>query len=298
MGLLCEVSIDNFVGSIESETPELGIHINYAPAFRVFRQVFLQTARTLVPVDTGNLLMSIAAYGSADGVTCEADCEYAQYVEYGTYKMEAQPYFEPALMEAGEITEELMTNIYEDAVAREEEILAMMEENPATEIPSSVGASEITMMVISSLLNDVGESDSYSASPGLGYARDIGESIGNYAMISAWEGGASWMGGTLAGCAAGGLAFLALAPIFEGMTLETKHKPGKGEIWVRGFSENVGSYAMASAWESGASWMGGTAIGCVAAAAVFLLLAPIIGAMFDEDTINYGCNFEFEVEIT
>jgi HK97 gp10 family phage protein len=57
-------------------------------------------ARSLVPVDTGNLKNSItvAAYGT-DGPYAEVGPEavYGGYVEHGTVNMAAQPYLAPAL---------------------------------------------------------------------------------------------------------------------------------------------------------------------------------------------------------
>lgn len=54
-------------------------------------------ARAECPVDTGELRRSI--HGQVDGLTGEVGTnkEYAGYVEFGTYKMAAQPYLIPAL---------------------------------------------------------------------------------------------------------------------------------------------------------------------------------------------------------
>ena len=54
-------------------------------------------ARSLAPVDTGNLRRSIHA--QTEGLRCEvgAGAHYAMYVCLGTYKMKAQPYMMPAL---------------------------------------------------------------------------------------------------------------------------------------------------------------------------------------------------------
>lgn len=57
-------------------------------------------AKVLAPVDTGNLMNSIAADKVADlrwRVT--ANAEYAIYVELGTRHMDPQAYLEPALKE-------------------------------------------------------------------------------------------------------------------------------------------------------------------------------------------------------
>ena len=52
------------------------------------------------PVDTGFLRDSIAlTESSAEQMTIEAGAEYAPYVEFGTYKMEAEPFFYPVVQE-------------------------------------------------------------------------------------------------------------------------------------------------------------------------------------------------------
>lgn len=73
----------------------------YAPDYslgnQIFADSFVSRAQSLVPVDTGFLMSSIDAYADDYGIECYAKADYAEYVEYGTYKMDAQPYFEPAL---------------------------------------------------------------------------------------------------------------------------------------------------------------------------------------------------------
>ena len=54
-------------------------------------------ARGLCPVDTGELQKSITSEVSGTTGTVGTNKEYAMYVEFGTYKMEAQPYLVPAL---------------------------------------------------------------------------------------------------------------------------------------------------------------------------------------------------------
>lgn len=104
---------------------------------KVFVQTFIEKAQDLVPVDTGRLLRSIDASIIMDGceptITCIADTEYAEYVEFGTYKQRAQPYFIPALMaafeaaipiwEAEDEIEEVMNEILEPIVVEAPGIL-------------------------------------------------------------------------------------------------------------------------------------------------------------------------------
>ena len=51
-------------------------------------------------VDTGRLRSSIGASQSGDGAVAYAEENYAVYVEFGTYKMAAQPFLMPALSAA------------------------------------------------------------------------------------------------------------------------------------------------------------------------------------------------------
>jgi HK97 gp10 family phage protein len=54
------------------------------------------------PVDTGFLRSTVFVKEEGDDVLIGFDAPYASYVEFGTYKMEAQPYLRPALDEAGD----------------------------------------------------------------------------------------------------------------------------------------------------------------------------------------------------
>jgi len=55
-------------------------------------------AKVYAPVDTGNLMNSIAADKVRDMTwRVTASAEYAIYVEIGTRRMDADPYLEPAL---------------------------------------------------------------------------------------------------------------------------------------------------------------------------------------------------------
>jgi len=73
-------------------------------------------AQGIVPVRTGNLLASIFAdYDDDDlAITLGATAEYASFVEYGTIKMRAQPFLEPAAA----IGQEEMNARIEEAVVQ------------------------------------------------------------------------------------------------------------------------------------------------------------------------------------
>lgn len=48
-------------------------------------------------VDTGNLRNSVAYKVESKTMAVGTNVEYAPYIEYGTYKMKARPYLEPAI---------------------------------------------------------------------------------------------------------------------------------------------------------------------------------------------------------
>ena len=85
------------VGYPEMEDAADPVEVDYSEALQHMVSTFMEIATNLVPVDTGYLRSSIHA--NTEGLAAEffADAEYAQYVEYGTWKMSAQPYFKPAL---------------------------------------------------------------------------------------------------------------------------------------------------------------------------------------------------------
>lgn len=61
-------------------------------------EVIKNEARVLVPVDTGFLRDSIDLTEAGDNsVELVAEADYAEDVEFGTTKMQAQPYFRPAI---------------------------------------------------------------------------------------------------------------------------------------------------------------------------------------------------------
>jgi HK97 gp10 family phage protein len=60
-------------------------------------QIVTEEMKGLCPVDTGALQESIDYLVSGTDLTFEATEPYAGFVEYGTSKMAAQPYFNPPL---------------------------------------------------------------------------------------------------------------------------------------------------------------------------------------------------------
>lgn len=106
---------------LSNDTPvTVSVDVDYSQAFADFAQVFHDTATDLVPVRTGYLQSSIWSQSDDSSVTAAADAEYAQYVQYGTYKMAQQPYFRPALEQAWASTQ----GEFEEAVAAAQQQLA------------------------------------------------------------------------------------------------------------------------------------------------------------------------------
>ena len=62
--------------------------------------VIAEQAEQNCPVDTGYLRSTIFVREAGDDVEIGFEAPYASYVEFGTYKMAAQPYLRPALDEA------------------------------------------------------------------------------------------------------------------------------------------------------------------------------------------------------
>lgn len=123
MGLRC--TVDPVIDlNYPSVTPTLGLYIEYGDGCDAFLDTFFDIAYDLCPVDTGELISSID--GSTDGEKVEvyADADYAQYVEYGTSKMEAQPYFRPALAGALRTAIQDWQEAVDEAMEEESQILA------------------------------------------------------------------------------------------------------------------------------------------------------------------------------
>lgn len=84
-----EISYDDIT------VPIISLNTSNAPI--AFREAFMSSIETLCPVRTGYLRSTCHCDISGNNIECYADAEYAQYVEYGTTRMVAQPYFEPSI---------------------------------------------------------------------------------------------------------------------------------------------------------------------------------------------------------
>ena len=99
MGLRAHIDLHDW--DFPDETPILGIPIEYSGVGELFGTIAQQLAQSVCPVDTGYLQSSINGSGGDTEGEVIAGAEYAQYVEYGTWKMQAQPYFTDAVEQSG-----------------------------------------------------------------------------------------------------------------------------------------------------------------------------------------------------
>lgn len=105
---------------------EVTVQVDYSDAFAAFADAFYSYAVDLVPVDTGYLQSTISASSDDWSITAEASAHYAQYVEFGTWKMAAQPYFIPALEYAWGETADAFQQAVQDAMDEAEARLDAM----------------------------------------------------------------------------------------------------------------------------------------------------------------------------
>lgn len=121
MGLICSLDDPAGLWGLPTQTPELFIPVDYSPIAETFGATVAEMARSQCPVDTGNLQASI----SASGGTITVGAEYAQYVEYGTWKSPAQPFLTPAVQAGAMMAYQQAQQIYQQAVQIESMIIRM-----------------------------------------------------------------------------------------------------------------------------------------------------------------------------
>ena len=121
MGLLFNMSVQD-LGYIQA-TQDIVLYPNYAEGCRIFCDTFLAEARARCPVRTGYLRSTISASSTASSITCMVGADYAQYVEYGTSRQSAQPYFEPALQIALETAQEYWDRAENEVIMKQRELV-------------------------------------------------------------------------------------------------------------------------------------------------------------------------------
>ena len=87
MGLYARVDLEDL--GFYPFTLKGEIEVNYSRGFEVFEEVFSDIISGLCPVRTGNLIESINCDWGDMEIYAETLCDYAEYVEYGTWCMEA-----------------------------------------------------------------------------------------------------------------------------------------------------------------------------------------------------------------
>ena len=137
MGLFAEFDVISDFGYLDM-TEEYCIIPDYSEGCQVFVDSFIKYSRQMVPVLTGYLRSTLTANCSDTSCSAETDCDYAQYVEYGTSYMGAQPYFEPAL-EMALLEAEPFWNQAEQDALMEEQMLAAEEEMMQQAMMQSAG---------------------------------------------------------------------------------------------------------------------------------------------------------------
>lgn len=115
MGLYAELNIYRDWGFPEKTSWGGGILINYSEVIAQYAELMYQSMINKVPVRTGNLRHSLRWRSTNSGFVIETECEYAEYVEYGTCYMDAQPYFESSIEEYAEDLFEALKPIYNQA---------------------------------------------------------------------------------------------------------------------------------------------------------------------------------------
>lgn len=83
--------------------------------------VIAEQAESNCPVDTGYLRSTVFVREAGNDVEIGFEAHYASYVEFGTYKMAAQPYLRPALDEA---QDEALKAIFDAVSARIKDAVA------------------------------------------------------------------------------------------------------------------------------------------------------------------------------
>ena len=152
MGLRANINAMDQGFPMTADVGNISVPVDYSEAAEAFKAMFLDVARQLVPVRTGYLKSTIAAEigeASIGEVTAEASAEYAQYVEFGTYRQMAQPYFIPAIEAALEEWGLAAQKAYEEAL---EEAQAAYEAEQAQQQSQEAGGAPVGAPVGGGLL--------------------------------------------------------------------------------------------------------------------------------------------------
>ena len=227
MGLYWECDVIEDLGYPEYEIGPNGdaVYYDYSAGCEMFCAMFLANVMDTCPVDTGYLLYSIKAKPTNKSMRCWTNCSYAQYQEYGTVYMRAQPYFQPSLYFAYDIAvmvweEEFdnVQNFIEGNINSED-----LRYSRSVMRQAAMGLLNSVLGFFTSPIEDAMEG--YTPRPGLQEAADFAELIAQYTLASVWLNTGSQIKGTLAGMLVGVAVFLAIAPIFQALgEIEADHR--------------------------------------------------------------------------
>ena len=226
MGLYWECDVIEDLGYPEYEIGPNGdaVYYDYSAGCEMFCAMFLANVMDTCPVDTGYLLYSIKAKPTNKSMRCWTNCSYAQYQEYGTVYMRAQPYFQPSLYAAFDIAvmvwEEEFDNVqnYIEGNINSEDL----RQSRSIMRQVAIGLFNSVLGLFTSTIED---GMGYHPKPGLQEAADFAELIAQYTLASVWLNTGSQIKGTLAGMLVGVAVFLAIAPIFQALgEIEADHR--------------------------------------------------------------------------
>ena len=227
MGLYWECDVIEDLGYPEYEIGPNGnpVFYDYSAGCEIFCAMFLSNVMQRCPVDTGYLLYSINAKPARTSMRCWTNCSYAQYQEYGTVYMRAQPYFQPSLYAAFDIAvmvwEEEFDNVqnYIEGNINSEDL----RQSRSIMRQAAIGLFNSVLGLFTSPIEDA--MGGYTPRPGLHEAADFAELIAQYTLASVWLNTGSQIKGTLAGMLVGVAVFLTIAPIFQALgEIEADHR--------------------------------------------------------------------------
>lgn len=226
MGLYWECDVIEDLGYPEYEIGPNGdpVYYDYSAGCEIFCAMFLSNVMQRCPVDTGYLLYSINAKPTRKSMRCWTNCSYAQYQEYGTVYMRAQPYFQPSLYAAYDIA--LM--VWEEEFDNVQNFIEGNINSEDLRYSRSI-MGQVAMGLLNSVLglftSTIESGMGYHPKPGLQKAADFAELIGQYTLVDVWLKTGSQIKGTLAGMLVGVAVFLAIAPIFQAQgEIEAEHR--------------------------------------------------------------------------
>ena len=266
MGLICSLEDPAGLWSLPTETPTLSFPVDYSPIAETFGATVAEMARGMCPVYTGYLQSSI----SASGGTITVGADYAQYVEYGTWKSPAQPFLTPAVQAGAMMAYQQAQQIYQQAVQIETMLIRMYGMMSGMmgggAIHPETGMSQATA---DSIL------DNYAKEHGISVPQETSMSGGSFLMTgispSSWEHAFS----------SGGDPFGFIGDFFMGNDIK-QMGPGWGNGIAKSIGTNLGLLVGGEAYFSGAAGnlMSG-ALGMFVGGITTALLTVLLDSMAD-----------------